>query len=111
MTYFVPCFICGSEESNCGHRETDLVVWWRNLQRPTRIEVFTDRSIEPLVTRNPEPESIKPPEALRPFQRSRKPNLAHPWRKRDPDKLARGRMAWPETGLTPEIALGQRGGR
>ena len=29
MRYFVPCGACGSEYSDCGHRDPDLVVWWR----------------------------------------------------------------------------------
>ena len=28
--YFRECFVCGSLSVECGHRESDLVTWWRS---------------------------------------------------------------------------------
>lgn len=37
MTYFCRCFICGSQLTCCGHREPDLISWWRRLDAAARV--------------------------------------------------------------------------
>ncbi len=38
MTYFVPCFICQSQASDCGHQEPELKKWWEQLNRGSKPE-------------------------------------------------------------------------
>jgi len=35
--YFCPCWICGSDQTDCGHREPGLVVWW--VERSKSLEL------------------------------------------------------------------------
>lgn len=57
LKYFVECFICQSQEDDCGHREADLVVWWVN-QDKTHIEAVTVLQKLPTVPPNPRVISI-----------------------------------------------------
>lgn len=97
MTYFTECFICGSGYAECGHREQELLVWWMQVQRQNArravriVPVRTDADL----TAVSEPESI--PIAPAPCKRQT-----------DARTLSRGRMPWPQLGVTPEVAFAQR---
>ena len=107
MTYFVSCFVCGSEDDNCGHREKDLIVWWRNMHGWT-LASPAKRYDPPPVRLIPAPEVplaaiFQPSEVVT----ERKPGSgAH--NGHDPRSLECGRMPWPENRVTPEIALARR---
>jgi hypothetical protein len=94
MTYFCECFICGSDESDCGHREADLVTWWVGWTIDRCIKPMTLQAPTVVMKANPPVQTLptKPP--------------ALPLR--DPAKLSHGRMSWPQQSITRESALSQR---
>ncbi len=48
--YFCLCFVCGSESSDCGHREHELVLWWnRSTRSGARVAFFEAETALPAI--------------------------------------------------------------
>lgn len=112
MKYFCSCFICGSSDDDCGHREAPLIVWWRAMQgwklmergRPLLEPDWWSRQKQLVAAPETPLPAIAAPSEVVPV---RKPSSgAHSGH--DCAKLEKGRMPWPKNQVTRDIALGQK---